>query len=110
MSTWISFFWRDYENRSIHQGFLREACDWGIQGLGLRLAILATAAMYVWNSLEARRRMADEAAAIWGISILSGIAALTITCLFGDMFHLEWSYWINDDCSIVRANLSGPPR
>jgi hypothetical protein len=79
---------------AVHQGFIRVACDWGVQGLLLHLSFMAASAWCAWKALRFQTQEGDVAKAFMGICILASMTALLITCFFGDLLHLEWGYWV----------------
>lgn len=80
--------------RSIHNGYLTEATDWGIQGLVLKLLFLG-AAIAAAHRTAARCRAADRLDdALVGVSFIVAIAGFLIICMFGSYLGSEWAYWI----------------
>lgn len=75
--------------RSIHNGYLNEACEWGVQGLVLRIIFLAQATLVCWRITQT-----DSNYAVLGAILLSCLAAFAVTSLFGDRLDAEWGYWI----------------
>ena len=94
-------------DRALHEGFLTEATNWGLQGLALRLAFLASSAMCAYKTLRFQFKMGDSQIAFFGSCILASMVGFMITALFGDFVHLEWSYWIAA-LAVVYANVYGP--
>jgi O-antigen ligase len=84
----------DAEDRSLHNGYLTEATEWGIQGLLLRILFLGaalTAAYKTSNRCRLEGRLED---ALMGILMIVGAAGYLIHCLFGSFISNEWGYWI----------------
>jgi len=84
------------ENHSLHNGYLNEAVQWGIQGGVLRLAFFYLAMMAVWQSLKRTRSYSPGASfeRLAACSFLSGTTALLVTSLFGDHIDSEWGIWL----------------
>lgn len=82
--------------RAVHNGYINEACAWGIQGISLRLfwyfLTICVAVKYI------RRECHDDSLEhfqqLTQIALLSGFAAYLVTCLFGDQNTSEWGYWM----------------
>jgi hypothetical protein len=80
--------------RSVHNGILNEACEWGLQGWALRMLFIASA------MLLARRRVRQHAAqgrnneAVLGGCLIAAMVAFTCSSMFGDYMDDEWGYWI----------------
>jgi O-antigen ligase len=84
----------DAEERSLHNGYLTEATDWGVQGLVLRLffiGLAAGAAYRTSNRCRAEKRVED---ALVGTCLMVALAAFLITSMFGSFIANEWDYWI----------------
>ncbi len=97
-----------FERRSVHSGFINETCEWGIQGIGLRLAFIFTAFACLRQTIRIcdQQRSYDEA--ILGAGIAASMAAFLVTCLFGDFLDAEWGYWILA-LMMIYARLYGAP-
>ncbi|MEM7587730.1 MAG: O-antigen ligase family protein [Acidobacteriota bacterium] len=81
-----------YVPRSVHNGYLDEALDWGLQALILRLALCAAIGLMLWRIAHSPSRATRERldASAFG-AILLGLMA---SSWFGDRLHLEWFYWL----------------
>jgi len=81
--------------RAVHNGYLNEACEWGIQGLMIRLFWFYAVARMVWDGL---RRHQDNSTDLFllltQIAMLSSLSAFLVTYIFGDQNSSEWGYWI----------------
>lgn len=87
------------EMKALHNGYLNEACEWGIQGLALRISFYFVIMFAVWKSLRQRdttRRVSQDEMffMLAGCSFLSGCTALLVTSLFGDHIDSEWGLWL----------------
>jgi O-antigen ligase len=80
--------------RSLHNGFMTEVTDWGIQGLSLRILfiVLALAAAYRTSNICRRDGRPDDA--IVGNCLIVAAFGFLITCIFGSFLSNEWAYWI----------------
>jgi len=83
-----------YERRAVHNGYINEACEWGIQGLLLRLALMGGALVCMWKTMICCDRRFDSFGAAVGCTLIAGTVAFLITCLFGDRLDAEWGYWL----------------
>lgn len=83
-----------YLNKSVHQGFINEAIDWGIQGLLIHLGLIFSAIWYALIAMRFRMRLGDLPTSFFGSCLIGGFAAFFIGSLFGDFVHLEWGYWL----------------
>jgi O-antigen ligase len=84
----------DLPSRAVHNGYLTEATEWGVQGLMLRLCWLGMAVMLTLRIIRARLRNRDPDAAIIGACLLTALTSLLVSAVFGDFVDEEWSYWI----------------
>jgi O-antigen ligase len=84
----------DAEDRSLHNGYLTEATEWGIQGLLLRLLFLGAALRAAFRTSNLCRREGRTEDALMGICIIVAAAGYLIHCMFGSFMSNEWGYWI----------------
>lgn len=83
------------EAKAIHNGYITEATQWGIQGGFLRLALIAWAMVTTWKSLRLTRDDSESSfERIAGCSFLSGLSAMLVTSCFGDHLDSEWGIWM----------------
>lgn len=78
-------------NRAVHNGFLNEAIDWGVQGLALQLVLIGSL------MLQVRRRLpkeGDRGTALFGAALLASTVAFLSTSVFGSYLDDEWGYWL----------------
>jgi O-antigen ligase len=83
-----------FDVRAVHNGYINETCEWGMQGVLLRLAALGTPVVFCFSVarplwLNGRRFLSTTA-----ISIASAMAGYLITCMFGDRLDAEWGLWL----------------
>ena len=82
------------DTRAIHNGFLTEATDWGIQGFLLKLLFLAA----VFKTCFRGRRLAikagdGEASMVYGC-LAGALVAWMVSSVFGDYLNEEWGFWV----------------
>lgn len=85
-----------FDSRSVHQGFINEACDWGIQGLALRVCALVIALHFLWKRLRysSWNTPGHIDPAIIAASLFAGTLGFLTTCCFGSVLDNEWGYWV----------------
>jgi hypothetical protein len=84
----------DAAERSLHNGYLTEATDWGVQGLFLRLLFLGSAVLMAYRTSNLCRLEGRINDALMGICIIVATAGYMIHCMFGSFISNEWGYWI----------------
>jgi O-antigen ligase len=82
------------EDRSLHNGYLTEATEWGIQGLLLRLFFLGAALRIAFRTNRLCREEGRVNDALMGVCIIVAAAGYLIHCFFGSFISNEWGYWI----------------
>ncbi|KAA5546281.1 hypothetical protein FYK55_05185 [Roseiconus nitratireducens] len=80
--------------RSVHQGYINEACEWGIQGLALRLALFASGLLLAWRTSRHAIQTNQLFISIVSLSIVAGLCGLFIQSLFGNFLNNEWGLWL----------------
>lgn len=95
----------DFTARSVHNGFINEACDWGIQGFALKMAFLGSGLALAWRTSRRCAAAGLDLYGMLGVSVFSGTVGFLITCLFGDFLDNEWGYWMAA-CSIGYARIA----
>ena len=83
-----------FYNNSVHQGYINEALDWGVQGLVIHLGFVFSAIWSVFKTMQFRKKIGDLASAFYGPCLIGGFAAWLMGCLVGDFFYLEWGFWL----------------
>ena len=81
-------------DRSLHNGYLTEATDWGVQGLILKLLFFGVAIRAAIKTSTRCRLRGDVKGDLLGICIVAAAAGLLIACLFGSFLGNEWGYWL----------------
>jgi O-antigen ligase len=84
----------DAEDRSLHNGYLTEATEWGIQGLALRLVFLISALIAAYRTTTRCRLEGRLNDALMGLCFIVAAAGFLIHCFFGSFISNEWGYWI----------------
>jgi putative inorganic carbon (hco3(-)) transporter len=103
------FYSREYleTGRSVHNGFLSEAVEWGVQGVALKLLVVFTG---VWLVVRTAWRGTNNAESILlASSLTTSMAVLLGASLFGDYLDEEWAYWIVG-LMLGYARAYSPPR
>jgi hypothetical protein len=79
--------------RAVHNGFLTEMTDWGVQGFAIEVAFLGA----VWLTLRRGRRLAlatgDVNALMVFACIATALVAWLVSSFFGDYLNDEWGFW-----------------
>jgi O-antigen ligase len=95
-----------YDSRSVHNGYINEACDWGIQGLALRLALMGGGLLLLRRVATAAAACGDMFTALTACAMIAGLTAFLSHSLFGDYLDNEWGYWIAA-CAVGLARVYG---
>ena len=94
--------------RSVHNGFINEACEWGIQGLCLKFLFMLSGIFASGKAAKYQKSLGNRDPIILRIGIISGLAAYLVTCMFGDFMDAEWGYWLVALLA-CHANVYGKP-
>jgi len=84
----------DVKARAVHNGFINEACEWGVQGLFLKILFFLTAIVASGRAAKHQMKLGNTEATTLYLGYTSGLAAFMGTCLFGDYLDAEWGYWV----------------
>lgn len=98
---------RDVGERAIHNGYINEACEWGVQGLLLHVLLIACAFTAIWRRMHLFTEDQEDEMALLGCGIIAGLVAFLGTCMFGDRLDNEWGYWM---CGLAMAYTNLPER
>jgi hypothetical protein len=107
-------YWPDvglyYERRAVHNGYINEMCEWGVQGFALKMAFLLSAmGCAVWCAWVLSRA-GDVRGSLIGAALAAGMVGFLISTLFGDFLDSEWAYWMAGFCTAyVRLFAPTPP-
>ena len=78
--------------RSVHQGFINEALNWGLQGLLLLLGLQLTSLLRAYRGVRKYLQLGDNLAAVRCSCYAAGIVSVMITAMFGVYHNYENSY------------------
>lgn len=84
----------DENARSLHNGYLTDATDWGIQGLSLKLLFIFAATFAALRTVKRARLDARHDDAIVGLCLVVATVGYLIASVFGSYLNNEWGYWI----------------
>jgi O-antigen ligase len=84
----------DATDRSIHNGYLTEATDWGVQGLFIKLVFILSAFFAAWRTMEKARKEERLNDAVMGLCLMSSFVGYTVCTVFGSYLANEWCYWL----------------
>jgi putative inorganic carbon (hco3(-)) transporter len=84
----------DPDSRSLHNGYLTEATDWGVQGLILKLSLFLVAILAAYRTCEKCRRENRIEEGVLGLCVVTMAVGHLIHCMFGSFLDHEWSFWI----------------
>lgn len=82
--------------RAVHNGYLNEACEWGLQGLLMRLYwfYVTIRIGFAFTRRGQEDLGMDPFLLLTMCALLSGLGAYLVTYLFGDQNSSEWGYWM----------------
>jgi putative inorganic carbon (hco3(-)) transporter len=84
----------DQTARSLHNGYLTDATDWGLQGLALKLLFIGSALVMAYRTVERCRAAGRLEDALVGVSFIVGGVSFLIICMFGSYLASEWAFWL----------------
>ncbi len=96
---------KDLGEKAIHNGYINEACEWGIQGLLLHMLLIGCAFSAIWSRVHLFTQDDEGQMALLGCGIIAGLVAFLGTCMFGDRLDNEWGYWM---CGLAIAYCNLP--
>jgi hypothetical protein len=79
--------------RALHNGYLTDATDWGIQGLLLKLLFVFGAIRMAHKTSSRCRKAGREDDALIGTAVIAAMIAMLVCCIFGSYLSNEWVYW-----------------
>jgi putative inorganic carbon (hco3(-)) transporter len=83
----------DAESRSLHNGYLTEATDWGVQGLLLKVSLFIVGIMTAYRTCEKCRKEGRTQDALLGLCVVTTAVGFLIHCFFGSFLNNEWGFW-----------------
>jgi putative inorganic carbon (hco3(-)) transporter len=84
----------DADDRSLHNGYITEATDWGIQGLLLKLLFFGAAVAMAYRTSNRCRLDGRLSDSLVGVCVIGAMGGFLVHSLFGAFFSNEWAYWI----------------
>ncbi len=85
--------------RAIHNGYLNEAAEWGIQGLLLKLFFLCITSIRAYKASAIHYKIfADYRYSFLGKTLIAGMITFGCTTMFLDSLDAEWVLWL---CAIM---------
>jgi O-antigen ligase len=84
----------DSNGRSVHNGYLNEITNWGLQGLYLRLAFFVVAFIGAFKTGRPRARDGDAENALLAACLISAAVGVLVSAFFGDYLDDEWGLWM----------------
>ncbi|MDG2383413.1 MAG: O-antigen ligase family protein [Pirellulaceae bacterium] len=77
--------------KSVHNGYINDACEWGLQGLALKLMMIGipffTLCRKMWANTDSDKFQ------FCGVALIASCTALSINTVFGEFLSSEWTYW-----------------
>jgi O-antigen ligase len=83
----------DEDARALHNGYLTEATDWGVQGLLLKLLLVGAAVAAAHRTSKRCRLEGRDNDALIGIALIAATSGFMVCCVFGSFLGNEWCYW-----------------
>jgi putative inorganic carbon (HCO3(-)) transporter len=77
-------------NRSIHNGYLNEAVQWGVHALVIRVLLIFLAYRCVGEGRRIFREIGSFDMSLLGLSLVGGLVAFSTSGFFGDYWDSEW--------------------
>ena len=81
--------------RSLHNGYLTEATDWGVQGLILKLLFMGGALVVAYRTCVRCRLAGRLDESLKGVSFIVGATGFLVVSVFGSYLQSEWCFWIS---------------
>lgn len=80
--------------RALHNGYLTEATDWGIQGIFFKMLFVGGALWIAYKGVKQTRNAGLPAESLIGMCTIAAAFGFLVTCVFGSFLNNEWSYWV----------------
>ena len=84
---------QNFRSRSVHNGYINEACNWGIQGIFLQMLFMMGGLAVLWRMARSYKTVGDRFSRILGIVLFVGMIGFLGECMFGSFLDAEWGYW-----------------
>lgn len=91
---YLQMYTTQTDSRSLHNGYLTIATNWGVQGLVLHLVFFLGAMVAAYRTCERCRKAGNAHDALVGICVIVGGVALLVGSMFGSFLPNEWCYWL----------------
>lgn len=80
--------------RAVHNGFLNDTCEWGIQGVACRLLFMLSGVIAAYKTIAYRSAHGDTNNVFFGACLFAAISGFLIASAFGDTLDSEWGYYV----------------
>ena len=80
--------------RAVHNGYINDAAEWGVQGLVLRLVFMGIGVLAAFRVVRMAKRRRDPHDGVLGAAMIASFAGFAVTCVFGDFLDSEWVFWM----------------
>jgi O-antigen ligase len=80
--------------RAVHNGYINDAAEWGVQGLALRLLFLGIGGLAAYRVVRLAKRRGDPYDGVLGAALIASFVGFAVTCVFGDFLDAEWAFWL----------------
>lgn len=79
---------------SVHNGYINEACEWGVQGFVLKMLLITMSVISLYRASRYQTRCGDVNAAFLGCCILAGISVVAVVSVTVSLLNYEIVYWM----------------
>jgi hypothetical protein len=79
--------------RAIHNGFITETVDWGVQGFTLMMLFIGVVCRTIWSGRNVALEAGDANGVIVFACIGAALVAWLVSGIFGDYLNDEWGFW-----------------
>jgi len=80
--------------RAVHNGYINDAAEWGVQGLALRLVFIGIGVLAAFRVVRIAKRLRNPHDGVMGAALIASFVGFCITCVFGDFLDSEWAFWM----------------
>lgn len=92
--TYLRMVGSDEPARSLHNGYLTTATDWGVQGLTLMMFFIGLGVVAAYRTSEVCRKDGRAEDALLGVSLICAVVGFLIATFFGSFLNNEWAFWL----------------